>query len=234
VTKSESTSPVLAPLIRVVIVEDHAIVRTGLRMLIESQPGMEVIGESAKATDALKAGHGPADIILLDLDLGDENGQDHLPDILRVFASARVIVLTATADSESHLLAAACGARGIVMKEQAPETLVQAIRSVHAGEAWMGQSLVTAVLNRLSQSHMERQEKNPEAEKIGRLTPREREIVTLITRGFNGGSISEELRISKATVRNHLTSILAKLELSNKFELAVYAFNHNITGSPKS
>ena len=98
------------------IIEDHAIVRTGLRMLIESQPGMEVIGESAKATDALKAGYGPADIILLDLHLGDENGQDYLPDILRVFAPAKVVVLTATADSESHLRAAACGARGIVMK----------------------------------------------------------------------------------------------------------------------
>ena len=219
-----------APTIRISIIEDHAIVRAGLRMLIENQPGMEVVSESAKATDALKmTSDSHPDIILLDLDLGDENGLDSLPELLRVFAPAKVLVLTATPETETHLCAAAGGARGIVMKEQAPETLVEAIRSVHSGEAWLGRSLMTAVLNRLSQSSSERPEKNPEAEKIGLLTPREREIVTLIAKGLNGARMAEQLRISDATVRNHLTSILAKLELSNKFELAVYAFNNNLT-----
>lgn len=220
--------------IRISIIEDHAIVRAGLRMLIENQPKMEVISEFAKASEALKS-QSPErpDIILLDLDLGDENGLDFLSDLLRAFSPAKVLVLTASPETETHVRAAAAGARGIVLKEQAPETLSGAIRSVHSGEAWIGRTLMTAVLNRLSQP-TPHQEKNPEADKIASLTPREREIVTLIARGLNGARMADQLRISEATVRNHLTSILAKLELANKFELAVYAFNNNLTEPIKS
>jgi len=235
VTRANCPDAVQAPTIRIAIIEDHAIVRAGLRMLIENQPGMEVVSESAKASDVLKSARNILpDIILLDLDLGTENGLDFLPDLLRVFRPARILVLTASPETEAHLCAAAGGARGIVMKEQAPETLVQAIRSVHSGEAWMGRSLTTALLNRMSHSGMERQEHNPEAAKIAQLTPREREIVGLISKGLNGARIAEDLRISETTVRNHLTAILAKLDLSNKFELAVYAFNNNLTGSAKN
>ena len=191
---------------------------------------MEVVSESAKAPDALKTTKlASPDVILLDLDLTEEDGLDFLPALLRVCPAAKVLVLTATPESEMHLRAAASGARGIVMKEQAPETLVKAIRSIHTGEAWLGRSLMTAVINRLSQSGSVRREKSPETKKIGQLTPREREIVALIAKGLNGHRMSEQLRISEATVRNHLTSILAKLELNNKFELAVYAFNHKLT-----
>ena len=234
-TRTATTHSSEAPAIRIAIIEDHAIVRAGLRMLIESQPGMEVVSESAKASDALKITKSiTPDIILLDLDLGTENGLDFLPELLRAFRPARVLVLTATPETEAQLCAAASGARGIVMKEQAPETLVQAIRSVHSGEAWMGRSLITALINRMAHSGIERQEKNPEAEKIAQLTPREREIVVLISKGLNGARISEQLHISETTVRNHLTAILAKLNLSNKFELAVYAFNNNLTGIARS
>jgi two-component system nitrate/nitrite response regulator NarL len=221
-----------APVIRIFIIEDHAIVRAGLRMLIENQPGMEVVAESAKATDALKVSVSP-DIILLDLDLGDQNGLDHLPALLATFAPAKVLVLTATPETETQMRAAASGARGIVMKEQAPEILVEAIRSVHSGEAWLGKSLMTALLNRLSRSNSDNAEKNPEREKIALLTPREREIVSLIAKGLNGARMAQQLGISEATVRNHLTSILSKLELANKFELAVYAFNHGLTAVNK-
>jgi DNA-binding NarL/FixJ family response regulator len=234
VTRSDKLIRTEAPNIRILIIEDHAIVRAGLRMLIENQEGMEVIGEWSRASDALKSTAKAPDVILLDLDLGDENGLDLLPHLLQVNPSAKVLILTAAPESETHLRAAAGGARGIVMKEQAPETLVKAIRSVHAGEAWLGRSLMTAVLNRLSQNEAGKPDKNPESAKIDQLTPREREIVALISRGLNGARMSEELRISEATVRNHLTSILSKLELSNKFELAVYAFNHNLAGTSKT
>jgi len=203
-------------------------------MLIENQPEMEVVSEYSKASEALKSKSAiRPDIILLDLDLGDENGMDFLPLLLRIYAPAKVIVLTATPETEIHVRAAAAGARGIVLKEHAPETLTGAIRSVHSGEAWIGRTLMSAVLNRLS-SPAPHEEKNPEAAKIASLTPREREIVTLIAKGFNGSRMAQELRISEATVRNHLTSILSKLELANKFELAVYAFNNKLTDPVKS
>jgi DNA-binding NarL/FixJ family response regulator len=90
------------------------------------------------------------------------------------------------------------------------------------------------MLNRLSRSHAEQSKRDPDAERIASLTPREREVVALIAQGLNGAQVATALRISEATVRNHLTSILSKLELSNKFELAVYAFNHRLGATSNS
>src|SRR5688572_6843298 len=218
--------------IKVCIIDDHAIVRAGLRMLIENSSRMAVLWEAQTASDALAdASLGRPDIILLDLDLGIEKGLDFLPNLIERFAPARILVLTALADTQQHLAAVAAGANGVVLKEQAPETLIQAIESVHSGEAWLGKSLMTAVMGKLSRASAEKQD--PEAEKISRLTPREVEIVALVSEGLNGERIAKQLRISEATVRNHLTSILGKLGLSNKFELAVYAHRHRL-GSKSS
>jgi DNA-binding NarL/FixJ family response regulator len=213
--------------IKVCIIDDHAIVRAGLRMLIENSSRMAVLWEAQTATEALSdAGLGSPDVILLDLDLGVEKGLDFLGALITRFSPARVLVLTALADTQQHLTAVAAGASGVVLKEQAPETLIQAIESVHSGEAWLGKSLMTAVMGKLSRAAAEKQD--PETEKISRLTPREVEIVGLVSEGLNGERIAKQLKISEATVRNHLTSILAKLGLSNKFELAVYAHRHRL------
>jgi len=215
--------------IRVCIIDDHAIVRAGLRMLIENSARMIVMWEAQTASEALSDPTlGRPDVILLDLDLGIEKGIDYLPNLMERFGPARILVLTALADTQQHLAAVAAGANGVVLKEQAPETLIQAIESVHCGEAWLGKSLMTAVMGKLSRASAEKHD--PEAEKISRLTPREVEIVALVSEGLNGERISKQLRISEATVRNHLTSILGKLGLSNKFELAVYAHRHRLGG----
>jgi len=215
--------------IKVCIIDDHAIVRAGLRMLIENSSRMNVLWESQTASEALADTNlGHPDVILLDLDLGIEKGLDLLPGLMDRFTPARILVLTALADTQQHLAAVAAGANGVVLKEQAPETLIQAIESVHSGEAWLGKSLMTAVMGKLSRASTEKQD--PEAEKISKLTPREVEIVALVSEGLNGERIAKQLRISEATVRNHLTSILGKLGLSNKFELAVYAHRHRLGG----
>jgi two-component system, NarL family, nitrate/nitrite response regulator NarL len=213
--------------IKVCIIDDHAIVRAGLRMLIENSPRMSVVWETQTASGALAdTSLVHPDIILLDLDLGIEKGIAFLPRLIEKFAPCRVLVLTALADTQEHLASVAAGASGVVLKEQAPETLIQAIESIHSGEAWLGKSLMTAVMGKLSRASSEKLD--PEAEKISRLTPREIEIVGLVSEGFNGERIAKQLRISEATVRNHLTSILGKLGLSNKFELAVYAHRHRL------
>jgi two-component system, NarL family, nitrate/nitrite response regulator NarL len=217
--------------IKVCIIDDHAIVRAGLRMLIENSPRMAVLWETQTASEALSNTNlGQPDVILLDLDLGIEKGLDLLPKLIERFRPGRVLVLTALADTQQHLAAVAGGASGVVLKEQAPETLIQAIESVYSGEAWLGKSLMTAVMGKLSKTAAEKQD--PEAEKIARLTPREVEIVSLVSEGLNGERIAKQLRISEATVRNHLTSILGKLGLSNKFELAVYAHRHRLGNKP--
>jgi len=222
---------VTVPPIRVCIIEDHPIVRAGLRMLIENQRDMVVVGETANRAEALAAARAaPPDIFLVDLDLGPENGLDLLPELLSTFKSARVLVLTCLTDTEAHEQAIAAGAVGVVLKQHAPSVLVKAIQRVHSGEVWLGRSLTTAVVTRL-RSKTAPKRKDPDAEKITTLTPREREVIQLVAEGLNGQLIAKQLHISEATVKNHLTPILDKLGLANKFELAVYAHRHGL-GKP--
>jgi len=215
----------------IMIIEDHAIVRAGIRMLVEKEQGIEVLGEASTASDALDSASGyRPDVILLDLSLRRESGVDFIPQLLHQFPGVRVLVVTATEDVEAHLLAMEAGASGVVMKEQAPDVLVRAIHAVYSGEAWVGRALSTAALTKLSRSRTGTKTLDPEAAKIATLTPREREVVSVVARGYNGMRIAQELRISEATVRHHITSILGKLEVSNKLELAVFAFHHGLGG----
>jgi DNA-binding NarL/FixJ family response regulator len=233
--KSEFALPLTDPaIIRVCIIDDHAIVRAGLRMLLESNSKMSVLWETSSASQALlQSPSGRPHVILLDLDLGTENGLHFISQLVERFRPCRVLVLTAIHDTQAHLAAVAAGASGVVVKEQAPETLLQAIETVHGGEGWLGKSLMAAVMGRFSRD-LGGEKKDPDADKIETLTPREREIVGLVSDGFNGEKIARQLGISEATVRNHLTSILAKLDLSNKFELAVYALRHGLGNTKKS
>jgi DNA-binding NarL/FixJ family response regulator len=224
---SKSRSP-----IRIFIIEDHAIVRAGLRMLLENNPRMEVVCEAPNVSQLLAGPVSVApDVIILDLDLGQENGLNFISELRSRFSPVRILVLTASTDTEVHLQAVQSGASGVVVKEQAPEMLIKAVESIHAGESWLGSALVSAVLGEFSKRSESRRQ-DPANEKIARLTPREREVVELITEGLQSERIAARLRISEGTVRNHLTSILAKLELSNRFELAVFAFRHGLHRPP--
>lgn len=219
--------------IKISIIEDHAIVRAGLRMLLENRPGLEVVGEAANVSEALA--HDvlpPPDVIILDLELGQQNGLDFVAELLDRFYPARVLILTATTDIQVHLRAVTAGASGIVIKEQAPETLLKAIHGIHSGETWLSRSVMSAALGQIQRPRAEAESKNPETAKMALLTPREREVVQLISEGLRGDRIASQLKISEGTVRNHLTSILGKLGLSNRFELAVYAFRHGLGSVP--
>lgn len=217
------------PSIRFLLVDDHAVMRSGLRLLIESQPGWVVIGEAGDRATAidLAAGHRP-DIIILDLDLGGDNALDFLPELLG--SCARILVLTGLPDSELHLRAFRLGARGIVFKENAAEILIKAIVKVNGGGIWLDPSVTSAMIDELQQG--QGKEEGPEAKKIATLTRREREVIALVCTGQKNKAIAESLSISEATVRNHLTSILRKLGLPNRFALALYAFRHGMGNPP--
>jgi two-component system, NarL family, nitrate/nitrite response regulator NarL len=219
--------------IRVCIIEDHAIVRAGIRMLVEREPHIEVLSEASTASEALSTIEEIPDVILLDISLRAESGLKLLPQLLRDFAPAKVLILTAIEEVETHLIAMEAGASGVVMKEQAPEILVKAIEAVSSGEPWIGRALSAAAMNKLVRVRTERTKADPEAEKIATLTPREREVITAVAKGLNGAGIAGELRISEATVRHHITSILSKLDVCNKLELAVYAFHHGLSPDPR-
>jgi two-component system nitrate/nitrite response regulator NarL len=218
--------------IRILLIDDHVIVRAGLRMLIENHKGMVVVGEAGTRIDAIAiAGREKPQVILLDLDMGKESGLDFLRELLDAAAGARVVMLTGVRDPEAHRRAVHLGAMGLVLKDKATEVLIKAIEKVHAGEVWLDRSLTASVLSEMSQAR-EIRRADPDARRISSLTDREREIVGLVCEGLKNKQIGDRLFISEATVRNHLTSILSKLELSDRFELALYAYRHHLAKPP--
>ena len=214
--------------IRVLIIDDHAMIRAALRMFLDSQPGVMVVGEGSGPEDALAiAILEQPDILLLDLDLGGCNGLDLLPQLHMAVPEAHVVVLTGVRDLDMHRRAVRLGAMGLVRKEKAAEALLEAIVKVHAGEVWADGLLLASVLTEMTRpwSH---QPPNPEEIKIRALTPRERELIGMIGQGLKNQTIADRLCISEATVRHHLTSIYSKLSVGDRLELAIYAYRHGL------
>jgi two-component system nitrate/nitrite response regulator NarL len=217
--------------IRILLIDDHVVMRTGLRMVIENQPGLVVVGEATNRATALEvAEREQPDIILLDLDLGNESGIAFLPDLLNVAQAARVIVLTGIDDAQEYRRAVRLGALGLVLKEQAAEVLVQAIKKVYAGEVWLDSALVATILTETTRARGSALD--PEAIKIASLTARERQVILLIGEGLYNHQIAERLSISKVTVSHHLTSIFAKLDVATRFDLVVYAYRYGLAKPP--
>ena len=220
------------PPIRIMIIDDHAVIRAGLRMLIEQDQTMSVVAQAGNRADSLLlAEKEQPDIILFDLMLGDEDGLEFLPALCDISPSSRILVLTGVQTMESHRIAIRRGAMGIVLKQQAADLLLKAIRKVHAGEVWIDRSMMGSVLDDV---RSERQQgSNSEATKIASLTPREREVVALVSEGLKNKLIGERLYISETTVTHHLSSVFSKLEVSDRLELIIYAFRHGLAKMPK-
>lgn len=213
--------------IRILLIDDHELVREGLRMVIENQPNMLVVGEAGNSAAArAAAAREQPDIILLDLDLGGENSLDSLHELISVSGRSRVLVLTGVRDPEMHRRAVHLGAVGILLKDQAGKTLIKAINKVYAGEVWLDRSMTASIISDFT--HTDKQKNHREAEKISSLTEREREVVALIVEGLSSKRIAERLFISEKTVSNHLTAIYNKLGLSTRLELAMYAARHGL------
>jgi DNA-binding NarL/FixJ family response regulator len=200
-------------------------------MLIETRAGLRVIGEADNRADACEiAAREQPDIILLDLDLGPENGLDFLPDLLAAAARARVLILTAFADPELHRRAVCLGAMGIVLKKKAAAVLFDAIEKVNAGEVWLDRLMASILMDEMRKS--QNKKKDPEAAKIASLTAREREVIKLACAGMKNKQIGDSLSICETTVRNHLTTVFSKLGVSDRFELALYAFRYGLADPP--
>lgn len=213
---------------RVLIIDDHALVRAALRMLIESQPGVVVAGEASGLEDALRiTDREQPDLILLDLDLGDAKGIDLLPQLHAAAPNTHVVVLTGVRDPQVHRQAVRLGAVGLVLKEKAAEVLLQAIDKVCAGGVWLDTVLIADVLGEMTRPKSKRAT-DPEEVKIASLTAREREVIELVGQGLKNQTIADRLYISEATVRHHLTSIFSKLDVEDRLQLAVYAFRHGL------
>ena len=218
--------------IRVCIIEDHAIVRAGLRMLLASEPGIEVVGEAVDRKGAFEVAERECpNLFLVDIQLGSESAIDFLEELLKR-CNASAILLTGTDKEDQIQRGIEAGASGLVFKGENPEVLIRAIERVHAGEAWFSRSLLSSALLRLRAVRSNRVNTDVEVTKIANLTGREREIVALVSTGLNRKRIAESLFVSDATVRNHLTSIFGKLDVPNQFELVFYAQRHGLDERP--
>jgi two-component system nitrate/nitrite response regulator NarL len=223
------SSATLEP-IRILIVDDHAVVRAGLRMLIDQNPAMNVIGLAGNRSEALAiAASEQPNLIILDVLLGDEDGLTILPELREVAKSARVLVLTGLRGGETQRRAMLAGAMGIVLKDDAADVLIKAINKVHEGEVWLDRSMMGRVLDEMTQPP----DVDPEQAKIASLTDRERQVIALIAEGLKNKQIGERLFISETTVTHHLSSIFSKLDVSDRLELIIYAFRHRLAQLPR-
>jgi two-component system, NarL family, response regulator NreC len=201
--------------LRLVLVEGHAVVRRGLRRMLEARPGWTVEAEAGDLDAGVRAtlGHRP-DVVLLDLHLGDRASLATIPDLLARAPQTRIVVLTMQADPACAREALRSGASGYVLKEAAEEELVRAIEAAAGGASYVHPRLGGPPA--------------PEGAVAGTLTPREREVLGLLARGRPNAEIAEQLRLSRRTVETHRANVQRKLGLGTRAELTRYALEHGL------
>ncbi|HEU4795966.1 MAG TPA: response regulator transcription factor [Pyrinomonadaceae bacterium] len=218
------------PPISVMIVDDHVVIRSGLRMLIEHDQQMRVVAMAGNQEEALeRAASETPDVIVLDLLLGDDDALNFLPELCQASPKSRVLVLTGVQNPDAHRRAIRRGAMGIVLKEHAADQLLKAIDKVYKGEVWIERSMMGSMIQEFSKPPMV----DPEMVKIDSLTEREREVIALVGEGLKNKQVGERLFISETTVTHHLSSVFSKLEVSDRLELIIYAFRHGLAKLPK-
>ncbi len=213
--------------IRIVLVDDHKIIRDGLREFIETRPGMRVVGDAGDRASALEvAARERPDVVVLDLDLGGVSGLDLLPEILGVAPAASVIILTGLRDTEKRDRAMELGAKGVVLKENGVAELLNAIEKVHrTGDYWFE----PGAARRLMERKRGAAESDPESAEIATLTPTERALIEHLGKGLDNRQIAEQLHMAESTVRNSLTRIYDKLDIKGgRLALLVYAYQHGL------
>ena len=212
--------------IRIVIIDSYTLVRVGLRLIIERESDMFVVGDAGEVEEALEIVRlQKPDIILLKLDPLTDIEPDIIPKLLIESNFSRIILLARKDEAEMNLGALKKGALGIVFKTQTPEILIKAIQKVNIGEVWIERSLIANVLNDLA-NHKNSIDQDPDRKHIAELTNRERDVILLIGRGLKNQQIAHQLHLSETTIRHHLTSIYNKLGVTSRLELLVFA-NHN-------
>lgn len=218
--------------IRILIADDHAVVREGLRGLISSEPGMEVVGEAADGVEATLKVHAlQPDVILMDLVMPRIDGLEAIQQLADLQSGARILVLTSFTSDDKVFRSLRAGALGYVLKESQPQELVEAIRRIHRGQSFLHPSIAHKLLRELA---------TPQAPAAAppSLTDREIQVLKLVACGESNRTISAQLGISEATVRTHLSRILAKLGLESRTQAVLYALREGVvslddaTGSP--
>jgi two-component system, NarL family, response regulator DevR len=209
---------------RLILVDDHEVVRLGLRALLEHHPNFEVVAEAASAKEAIEqtARYRP-DIVLMDIRMPGISGIEACEEIIRDYPDTRVVMLTSYAEDEMLFSAIRAGASGYVLKQIGGGDLVRALESVGRGESMLD----PAVTQRVFQE-VRRAVKEEEASAFVNLSQQEKHVLQLVSEGKTNREIAKALYLGEGTVRNYVSSILSKLGVSNRAEAAAYAVEHNL------
>ncbi len=211
--------------IKVAIVDDHALIREGIKKLLELEDAFDIValaGDGYEALELIKTTR--PDVVLLDINMPNMNGIDCLKQIKTHYAETKVIMLTIHEDAEYLIETISIGAEGYVLKDADVSSLIKAIQKVVQGEVYIHPTL-SGILVR----EYKRKDKNMEDVIGNSLTKREYEVIRLISRGYNNKEIATELYISEKTVKNHVSNIFKKIKVTDRTQAALYAIKHNIT-----
>lgn len=213
----------MSELIRVLLADDHAVVRKGLEALIEAQPDMAVVGTAVDGVEVVQqALTTPSDVILLDIQMPQKSGLEALVEIKAANPQARILVLTSFSEDEIVFSAIKSGAMGYLLKDSSPQELMQAIRDVYHGRSALHPDIAFKVIQELN--------KPPASTTLAEdpLTEREIAVLRLVARGLTNQEIADQLVVSERTVRTHISNILSKLQLANRTQAALYALRQGL------
>lgn len=210
---------------KIVIADDHHVVRKGLRFFFATQDDIEVVGEAATGIEALRViEETKPDLVLMDLSMPEMDGIQAIKKAIQQFPETNIIVLTSYSDQEHVIPALQAGAKAYQLKDTEPEELVKTLRQVHAGEYKLSTAIMSHVLTHMKNQH------DPEKEKYYQLTRREKDVLTEIANGKSNKEIAAALFISEKTVKTHVSNLLAKLEVADRTQAALFAVKYNLNG----
>lgn len=223
-----------APKIRILLVDDHAIVRQGLRMFMELQKDLDVVGEATDGASAVDlAAQLHPDVVLLDIAMPHMDGVEATRKILARSPQSRVLILTSFGDDERIFPAIRAGAQGYLLKDIPPLDLLQAVRATYQGQAQLHPEVARRLMSLVS-GKLEQETAHPALPAgLDKLTEREREVLELIAQGFNNHEIAAKMVVGESTVKTHVSNLLSKLGLEDRTRAAIWALKHGL-GSPES
>ncbi|WP_169891260.1 response regulator [Litchfieldia alkalitelluris] len=209
---------------KVVLVDDHHVVRKGLRYFLESQKDLEIVAEAENGEEAVKVVEDTKpDVVLMDLIMPKKNGIEATREITTLFPTTKVIILTSFADQEHVIPALQAGASGYQLKDIEPDELAETIRAVHSGESKLHNKVTKYVLTRITAKETE------EEKLVKQLTKREKDVLIQISMGKSNKEIASSLVISEKTVKTHVSNILGKLQLADRTQAAIFAMKFGLS-----